>query len=324
MKAMEQKNTHYTALKEQFKGYVAMHADKDTSLLFNQFVTMKVNSLLEGPDNIEKLNQQIKKSNEPIAHQPNSFKVDPDLYKKIEQSKKKHEALFDFVRKYQDTHSADPCMLADLKQIEDFTKPIKGTFGIYHNDKAMTADEFLALDDVDPAKKEGFRIRIFEQTKAQAVRSTLEHLPSKQAIEELPAAIQTFKTLQNHYTQFIHKYPDDEQRSEFEAKLAASKKLFATFPPEYLKDHPSKKEIERLSVASFLRKIGYRNIKDRLNNLLNGEISEEQRIKGFIEIGIMGEALKTYTEQYPTLEPEYAALLHKAANGLFEIFATDE
>ena len=317
--AMETSDDYLETLEAKFRQQTQTESDATESLLFNQFIRTQMALLLESPDNIEDLNQQIKRSREAMASDANDHRVDPNLHVKVQQSKAKHKALFDFVRRHQNSYSVDTQMLADFKAVEEFIEPIQISACVVHEGRTFSADEFFALDNVEPAKRDSVRIALFEQTKARAVGFTLERLPSEQAIQDLPASVQTLRTLQNYYTLFIRDYPDHEERSECEAKLAGSQKVFETFPPEYLKDQPSKKEIERISVVSFLRKIGYPTLQERFDSLVKNENPEEQ-LRDFLEIQDIGRAIEAYAQEYPTLDPEYSDLLHKAAGRIGEIF----
>lgn len=317
VKTMETSTANDRSLEEQFQRILKnkpVHTDAHE--FFNGFIAQQAYLLLDDPDNIEKLNAQVKKSCNPLPNQTNRYKIDRELQTRIERSKKKHKELFDFVKKYQDVYRVDPQIHEDLKALEQFIEPIQSTIGIYHDGKSLTLEEYFAQTNLDPAERDDVKIAAFEQT--ANIRWAFDNLPSEQAIEALPSAIQKFKTLQNYYTQFIHTYPDHEQRAEYERKLACSQKLFETFPPEYLKEKPSKKEIERISVRSFFRGIDYYKIQEKFDSVLKSQNPEEQE-QGLQEILGTAQKIEAYTEKYPTLDPEFSGVLHKASKRIFEV-----
>ena len=321
---MQTSDDYLETLEAEFKEQTQTESDAPESFLFNRFIHTQMALLFNSPDNIEDINQHIKRSREAMASDANDQEIDPNLYAKIKQSKAKHKALFDFVRKHQNHYSVDPQLLADFKVVEEFTEPIQTGACVVHEGQTLPADKFFALDNVDPAKRDSVRIGIFEQTEAQAVRRTLKNLPGTQAIQNIPSAIQTFRKLQELYRAFIHDYPDHEERSEMEAKLAASQRLYDTFPAEYLKAQPSKKEIERIAVSSFLRKIGYnRELQARFDAIAKSE-SLEEKLAGLMHIESIGKAIKDYKQKHPTLEAEHSDFLGRAADQILVLFSESD
>lgn len=289
---------------------------ENPSLLFNQFIHMQVSVLLNGPDSIEELNKQMRASGKPIPGVRNSFICDSTLNKNLERIKRKYTALFDFVRKHQGSYTVNSQLLTDLKTIEEFAAPIKSELGIRHNGQTMTANEFLA-SDADPAEKESFRIGLFENCELSVLPSALDRLPSEQAIRDLPKGVQKWKELQEKYKKFIQDYPDHEDCAFYVEKLAKNERALATMHPEYLKDNPSKKEIERICVGQFLRKIGYgKTLQERFEKMMESEDPQEQE-NVIVELLATAESIKKYAEKYPTLDPEYSRLLNRAAHQIF-------
>ncbi|HLE76146.1 MAG TPA: hypothetical protein VI521_00065 [Candidatus Babeliales bacterium] len=323
--AMQTSDNYLEALEAQFKQLTqaasdAAESDTDTSFLFNQFIHTQMALLLNGPDNMEELNQEIKRAHAIVLQNTAGHKVDPKLNAKVQQSKAKHTALFDFVRKHQNTYDVDPQLIADFKVVEEFTAPIKSSTYILHEGKALTADEFFALDTIEPANRDSIRIGILEQTDARAVQLMLEQLPDAQAIRNLPSSVEKIRNLLEQYRAFIRDYPDHEERPEMEEKLAGIQKLYDGFPGEYLKAEPSKKKIESISIASFLQKIGYRALQNRLERIFASNNPEEQLL-GLMHIQNVGKTIRNYVQQYPTLEPEHSEMLTNAADRILALFS---
>ena len=187
----------------------------------------------------------------------------------------------------------------------------------------MMANDFLA-SDADPADKESLRLAIFEQTELPALAVALDNLPSEQAIKDLPEAVKKYRALQDKYKKFIQDYPNHKDRALYEKRLADSEKPFKTMHPEYLKDQPSKKEIEKICVSEFLRKVGLsKKMQEQFNETI--ESGDRQKVeKEALEIVAMAEKIEAYAAKCPTLDPELSRILHKQANHIFSLFGMTE
>ncbi len=310
--------THNEFLETQFTNFLK-NDSQNPSLRFNQFVECNLFVLLHGPDDIEALNKQIKESNNPIPGTSHRVINDVTLKNNVNRSKRRHAALFDFVRKYKDTYAVNSELLADLKALEDFIAPIQCELGTYHNGQPISATNFLA-SDADSADKESLRITIFAQTEMPALAVALDCLPSQQAIKDLPAAVKKYMELQDKYRKFIQDYPHHKDRALHENDLTKLEHMLTTIHPEYLKQQPSKKEIERICSGEFLRKIGYgKALEERFNKTMQSKDTQKQQQEALEIIGI-AESIKAYAEKYPTLDPEYSRILHKAADHIFSLF----
>lgn len=181
----------------------------------------------------------------------------------------------------------------------------------------MPAHEFLALPGIDPAEKEMVRIYLLEHHEVKTARHILDGIPSARAITKLPEAMQILHMLEQKYANFVRDYPQNENRQEFETKLGVLKKMMASFPSEYTKAQPSKKEVEKFHAGSFLQSIRYSSIQ-QLCDALPTQAKDEQ-LRTILQIKNIEIQIRKYLTSHPTLDTELKGILTRAANRILEV-----